>query len=60
MVEALRAAGKAVEYRLYEDEGHGLMRPANRLDFFRAVERFLARHLGGRCAGQPDDNSGGN
>ena len=60
MVEALRAAGKAVDYRLYEDEGHGLMRPVNRLDFFRAVERFLARHLGGRCAGQPDDNSGGN
>ena len=45
IVAALRAAGKPVEYCLYEDEGHGLARPANRLDFFRRVEAFLTEHL---------------
>lgn len=32
-------------------QGHGINRTPNRLAFFRAVERFLARHLGGRDGG---------
>jgi dipeptidyl aminopeptidase/acylaminoacyl peptidase len=48
IVAALRAKGQEVEYALYPDEGHGLLRPENRLDFFARTERFLARHLGGR------------
>ena len=48
MVETLRQAGKLVEYVEYLDEGHGLSRPANRLDFYRRAEKFLAEHLGGR------------
>jgi dipeptidyl aminopeptidase/acylaminoacyl peptidase len=51
MVEALKAAGKTVEYVEYPDEGHGFMRPENRLDFYARAEKFLARHLGGRCQG---------
>ncbi|GAB4315272.1 MAG: S9 family peptidase [Candidatus Zixiibacteriota bacterium] len=49
IVAALKAKGHEVEYALYEDEGHGLYRPENRLDFYARAERFLARHLGGRC-----------
>ena len=49
IVEAMRAHGKEVEYLLFEDEGHGFARPENRLAFYAAAERFLARHLGGRC-----------
>jgi dipeptidyl aminopeptidase/acylaminoacyl peptidase len=49
IVEAMRAAGKEVEYLEFADEGHGLVRPANRLRFYGAAERFLARHLGGSC-----------
>ncbi|MBI2923545.1 MAG: S9 family peptidase [Planctomycetes bacterium] len=49
MVDALRAAGKEVEYIEFADEGHGFLRPENRLKFYAAAERFLARHLGGRC-----------
>ena len=30
------------------DEGHGFDRPENNLDWAARVERFLARHLGGR------------
>ncbi len=46
--DALKAAGKAVEYIEYPDEGHGFQIPKNRLDFFGHVEKFLAEHLGGR------------
>ncbi len=49
IVEALRKAGKEVEYVEYPDEGHGFFKPENRLDFFRRAERFLAKHLGGRA-----------
>jgi dipeptidyl aminopeptidase/acylaminoacyl peptidase len=47
IVEAVRKAGKDVEYMLFEDEGHGFARPENRLKFFAAAEKFLAKHLGG-------------
>lgn len=48
MVEAMRKAGKSVEYVEYADEGHGFARPENRMDFYAKAERFLADHLGGR------------
>jgi len=48
MVEAMKKAGKDVEYHEYPDEGHGFARPENRLDFYAKAEKFLAKHLGGR------------
>jgi dipeptidyl aminopeptidase/acylaminoacyl peptidase len=47
MVEALRKAGKDVQYIVFPDEGHGFVRPENREKWFAATEAFLARHLGG-------------
>jgi dipeptidyl aminopeptidase/acylaminoacyl peptidase len=49
IVAALRENGIPHEYLLFPDEGHGFARPENRLRFYAAAERFLARHLGGRC-----------
>ncbi|MCI0699548.1 MAG: S9 family peptidase [Planctomycetia bacterium] len=49
IVEAMRKAGKPVEYVIYPDEGHGFQRPENRLHFFAIAEQFLAKHLGGRA-----------
>lgn len=49
IVEAMKAAGKPVEYVLYPDEGHGFARPENRLHFYAIAEEFLATYLGGRC-----------
>ncbi|WP_088893341.1 S9 family peptidase [Leptolyngbya ohadii] len=49
IAEAMRSAGKPVEYVLYPDEGHGFARPENRLHFFAVAEEFLAKYLGGRC-----------
>ncbi|WP_273844520.1 S9 family peptidase [Rubrobacter calidifluminis] len=48
IVSALKENGVEHEYLLFEDEGHGFARPENRLKFYAAAERFLARHLGGR------------
>lgn len=48
IVEALEKNGVAHEYLLFEDEGHGLARPENRLEFYNAAEKFLADCLGGR------------
>jgi len=49
IVAALREAGIDHEYLLFPDEGHGFAKPENRLRFYAAAERFLARHLGGRA-----------
>jgi len=49
IVAALKAAGIDYEYMLFPDEGHGFAKPENRLRFYAAAERFLARHLGGRA-----------
>lgn len=46
LVAALRDRGVEVEYIVKDDEGHGFVNPENQIDMFRAVERFLAEHLG--------------
>jgi dipeptidyl aminopeptidase/acylaminoacyl peptidase len=53
IVSALRANGVPPEYELYDDEGHGLEKPGNRLKFYTRAERFLAKHLGGRFEPEP-------
>ena len=50
MVEALRKRGVEVEYMVKENEGHGFHNEENRFDFYGAMEKFLAKHLGGRMA----------
>jgi dipeptidyl aminopeptidase/acylaminoacyl peptidase len=45
IVAALAEHGLPHEYLLFPDEGHGLMRPANRERYYATVERFLAEHL---------------
>ncbi|MGO9296900.1 MAG: S9 family peptidase [Streptosporangiaceae bacterium] len=49
IVAALERHGVEHEYMLFPDEGHGFAKPENRLTFYAAAERFLARHLGGRA-----------
>ncbi|QHD85344.1 alpha/beta fold hydrolase [Gordonia sp. JH63] len=48
IVDALRQREVDVEYLVFDDEGHGFVNPENQMTFYRAVEGFLARHLGGR------------
>lgn len=47
MVEALRKRGVEVDYMVKENEGHGFGNEENRFDFYRAMERFLGKHLRG-------------
>jgi dipeptidyl aminopeptidase/acylaminoacyl peptidase len=48
IVAALTEAGIDHEYMLFPDEGHGFAKPENRIKFYTAAERFLAKYLGGR------------
>ncbi|MDQ3911406.1 MAG: S9 family peptidase [Actinomycetota bacterium] len=45
IVENVRNNGGAVEYLLYEDEGHGLAKLKNRLDAYPKIAAFLDLHL---------------
>ena len=49
IVAAMEAKGIDHKYILFTDEGHGFAKPENRLEFYAAAERFLAKHLGGRA-----------
>lgn len=48
IVVALRERNYPVEYLLAPDEGHGFQRPVNNMAMIMSVEKFLAKHLGGR------------
>jgi dipeptidyl aminopeptidase/acylaminoacyl peptidase len=46
MREALRTHNVPFEWVVYPEEGHGFLKESNRLDYFKRVEAFLAKHLG--------------
>src|SRR5438128_976839 len=48
LVTTMRGNAIPVRYVVFDDEGHGFMRPTNALRFYAAAEAFLAEHLGGR------------
>jgi len=57
IVAAMRRNGQQVEYILFEDEGHGFVRPENNQRFYAAAEAFLSMHLGGRLEPATDDEA---
>ena len=42
---AMREKGIDHELLVFDDEGHGFVKPENRLRFYEAAEAFLAKHL---------------
>jgi dipeptidyl aminopeptidase/acylaminoacyl peptidase len=48
IIVALRDRGLSVEYIVASDEGHEFLHPINSLTMYAVVEKFLAKHLGGR------------
>ncbi len=50
MVEALRKAGKNVEFVEFKGDGHGNQKWSNNLKLYREMEDFLAGCLGGRSS----------
>lgn len=51
MVEALKKAGRTVDFVLFPNAGHHLNRWIDRLTYYRKTEDFLAQCLGGRSNG---------
>ncbi len=45
VVNALKKRNVPVEYLRFEDEGHGIVKRANRLVVYPAIARFLDRHV---------------
>jgi dipeptidyl aminopeptidase/acylaminoacyl peptidase len=48
IVDAMRKKKIPVTYVLYPDEGHGFVKPANRISFYAIAEKFLGDCLGGK------------
>ena len=53
IVAAAKANGVPVEYRVFEDEGHGFANKENRSEALQAILQFLDRHLKGE--GEPGE-----
>ncbi len=45
MVDALKKRGAPVQYKLYDDEGHGISKLTNRLDLYPLVADFLDKYM---------------
>lgn len=45
VVEALKKRNAVVEYKLYDDEGHGISKLKNRLDLYPLVADFLDKYM---------------
>jgi dipeptidyl aminopeptidase/acylaminoacyl peptidase len=45
VVENLRGLGKDVDYLVFEDEGHDVLKLANRVRCYDAITGFFAAHL---------------
>jgi len=58
VVAAMQANGIPVTYVVFPDEGHGFVRPPNRLAFRAVTEAFLGAVLGGRVEPIGDDLDG--
>ena len=48
MVAAIKAGGGTVDYVVFEDEGHGFRKSANRVEGFNTTLEFLNTHLKGQ------------
>lgn len=46
LVERLQGMGKTVEYLLFENEGHDVLKYENRVRCYNAITQFFAEHLG--------------
>lgn len=58
IVNVMQEKNIPVTYLLYPDEGHGFVRPENRLSFNAVADLFLAEFLGGRAEPVGDDFEG--
>ena len=48
LVDDLRGMGRDVDYLVFEDEGHDVLKLANRVRCYDAIVGFFSKHLGGQ------------
>lgn len=60
IVKVMQGKNIPVIYALYNDEGHGFVKPENRLSYYALIEQFLAKILGGREESIGEDLKGAN
>jgi dipeptidyl aminopeptidase/acylaminoacyl peptidase len=46
LVDELRGRGKDVDYIVFEDEGHDVLKLPNRVRCYEAITEFFSKHLG--------------
>jgi dipeptidyl aminopeptidase/acylaminoacyl peptidase len=45
LVEYLRTKGKEIEYLMFENEGHDVLKLENRITCYNTITEFFKRHL---------------
>jgi dipeptidyl aminopeptidase/acylaminoacyl peptidase len=45
IVASLKKRGRSVEYKLFDDEGHGITKLKNRLELYPLVADFLDKNM---------------
>jgi dipeptidyl aminopeptidase/acylaminoacyl peptidase len=45
LVDELRAQGKEIEYLVFENEGHDVIKFENKVRCYNEIARFFAKHL---------------
>ncbi len=55
IVTSITARGGSVEYVRFADEGHGIVKLANKLVCYPAIAEFLDEHLGALSSGEQND-----
>ncbi|PKC69957.1 hypothetical protein RhiirA1_439689 [Rhizophagus irregularis] len=60
IVSLLTSKSIPVSYVLFNDEGHGFVRPQNRISFYAMTEKFLSKVLGGKYEEVSNDFEGAN
>ena len=45
LVDALRAEGKDVDYLVFEDEGHDVLKLPNKIHCYETIVQFFGAHL---------------
>jgi dipeptidyl aminopeptidase/acylaminoacyl peptidase len=45
VVENLRSVGKEIEYLMFENEGHDVLKHENRVTCYNAITDFFMKHL---------------
>jgi dipeptidyl aminopeptidase/acylaminoacyl peptidase len=45
LVDALRAEGRDVDYLVFEDEGHDVLKLPNKIRSYETIVRFFGAHL---------------